>query len=123
VVSDFFNLEFFGLNCSTSIQASSSSGQSNLGPRTWIQSPGLGQPALQRYVRLVTQQRLLRRDAIFPQVFWTGATLPDGIPRNYTSALERLHDIRYRMVQRGLQAIGLQPHWGALRPGLCDLGS
>jgi hexosaminidase len=45
------------------------------------------------------------------------------MPRNDTSALARLHDIRYRMVQRGIQAIRLQPHWCALRPGLCDLGS
>jgi hypothetical protein len=52
----FLKLEILGLNCGTSIQASSPSGQSNLGPRTWIQSPGLGQPVLQRYVRLVTQE-------------------------------------------------------------------
>jgi len=57
------------------------------------------------------------------QVFWTGATFPDGTTRNGTFALPRLHDIRYRMVQRGVKAIRLQPHWCALRPGLCDLGA
>ena len=57
------------------------------------------------------------------QVFWTGATLPDGTPRNVTTALPRLHDIRYRMVQRGVKAINLQPQWCALRPGVCDLGA
>ena len=55
------------------------------------------------------------------EVFWTGATLPDGTPRNFQSALPRLHDIRFRMVQRGIDAIPLQPLWCALRPGACDL--
>jgi hypothetical protein len=32
-------------------------------------------------------------------------------------ALPRMHDIRYRMVDRGVQAVPLQPHWCALRPG------
>lgn len=30
-------------------------------------------------------------------------------------------DVRYRMVQRGLNAIQLQPQWCALRPYMCDL--
>lgn len=30
---------------------------------------------------------------------------------------------RYRMVQRGIRAIALQPHWCAVRPGLCDAGA
>ncbi|KIP03090.1 glycoside hydrolase family 20 protein [Phlebiopsis gigantea 11061_1 CR5-6] len=63
------------------------------------------------------------RAASSAEVFWTGATLPDGLPRNVSSALPRLHDLRFRMVQRGVQAIPLQPLWCALRPGLCDLQS
>ena len=63
------------------------------------------------------------RAASSAEVFWTGATLPDGSPRNVSSALPRLHDLRFRMVQRGVQAIPLQPLWCALRPGLCDLQS
>jgi len=54
------------------------------------------------------------------QVFWTGATLPDGNSHNVAEALPRLHDIRYRMVQRGVRAIPLQPEWCALRPNACD---
>ncbi|KAG5721483.1 hypothetical protein E4T56_gene13238 [Termitomyces sp. T112] len=63
------------------------------------------------------------RAASSAEVFWTGATLPDGTARDVDSALPRLHDIRYRMVQRGVRAIALQPHFCALRPGKCDLMS
>ncbi|KII91062.1 glycoside hydrolase family 20 protein [Plicaturopsis crispa FD-325 SS-3] len=61
------------------------------------------------------------RAASGAEVFWTGATLPDGKPLNVSTALPRLHDLRFRMVQRGVKAIALQPLWCALRPGLCDL--
>ncbi|CDO76788.1 Glycoside Hydrolase Family 20 protein [Trametes cinnabarina] len=63
------------------------------------------------------------------EVFWTGATLPNGSPRlgaNATSgthALARLHELRYRLVDRGVKAIALQPKWCVLRPGECDLDS
>lgn len=63
------------------------------------------------------------RAATSAEVFWTGATLPDGTARNVEEALPRLHDIRYRMVQRGVNAIPLQPEWCAVRPGECDLDS
>jgi len=33
--------------------------------------------------------------------------------------LARIQDVRYRMVTEGVQAIPLQPHWCALRPGMC----
>ncbi|CAE6464182.1 unnamed protein product [Rhizoctonia solani] len=55
------------------------------------------------------------RAAASAEVFWTGAN------RNVTEALPRLHDIRYRMVQRGVRAIALQPEWCAVRPYACDL--
>ncbi|KAI0088595.1 beta-hexosaminidase [Irpex rosettiformis] len=61
------------------------------------------------------------RAAASAEVFWTGPTLPDGTPRNVQSALPRLYDLRFRMVQRGVDAIPLQPLWCALRPGACDL--
>ncbi|KAJ3512227.1 hypothetical protein NLJ89_g3643 [Agrocybe chaxingu] len=60
------------------------------------------------------------RAAASAEVFWTGSTLPDGSRPSSTSALPRLHDLRYRMVQRGIRAIALQPHWCALRNGACD---
>ncbi|EJU02942.1 N-acetylhexosaminidase [Dacryopinax primogenitus] len=61
------------------------------------------------------------RAAASAEVFWTGANGPDGLPRNSSEALERLHDVRYRMVARGINAINLQPEWCALRPGECNL--
>jgi len=60
------------------------------------------------------------RAAVAAEVFWTGATLSGGTARNAQEALPRLHDVRYRMVQRGVKAINLQPMWCALRPGQCD---
>ncbi|QRV77723.1 beta-hexosaminidase [Ceratobasidium sp. AG-Ba] len=59
--------------------------------------------------------QLWPRAAAVAEVFWTGAN------RNGTEALPRLHDVRYRMVQRGVRAIALQPLWCALRPYACDL--
>ncbi|KAJ7904845.1 beta-hexosaminidase [Mycena leptocephala] len=56
------------------------------------------------------------RAATSAEIFWTGATRPDGAPLDGTEALPRLHDLRYRMVQRG-------PNWCALRPGLCNIDS
>ncbi|KAF5392690.1 hypothetical protein D9757_001056 [Collybiopsis confluens] len=49
------------------------------------------------------------------ELFWSGPG------RNISSALPRLHDIAFRMTQRGIGAIPLQPLWCALRPGVCDL--
>lgn len=63
------------------------------------------------------------RAASSAEVFWTGATLPNGSPRDVGSALARLHELRYRMVQRGVRAIQLQPQWCALRPGACNIDS
>ncbi|KAH7872348.1 glycoside hydrolase family 20 protein [Lentinula edodes] len=62
------------------------------------------------------------RAASSAEIFWTGDTLPDGFDRvgNISEALPRLHDVRYRMVQRGIKAIRLQPEWCALRPQVCD---
>ncbi|KAL5523179.1 NAG1_1 [Sanghuangporus sanghuang] len=59
------------------------------------------------------------RAAASAEVFWTGGTVADG-GLNVTEALSRLHEMRYRMVQRGVRAIPLQPEWCALRPGECD---
>ena len=36
-------------------------------------------------------------------------------------ALPRLHDVSFRMRQRGVKSINLQPLYCALRPGVCDL--
>ncbi|EFP91266.2 uncharacterized protein PGTG_17123 [Puccinia graminis f. sp. tritici CRL 75-36-700-3] len=51
------------------------------------------------------------------EVYWTG----NQHARSVSEALPRMHDMRYRLVQRGVRAAPLQPHWCALRPGQCDL--
>ncbi|KIY52424.1 glycoside hydrolase family 20 protein [Fistulina hepatica ATCC 64428] len=56
------------------------------------------------------------RAAVAGEVFWTHSSSLD-----FETALPRLHDLRYRLVQRGVRAIALQPEWCALRPGACDL--
>ncbi|EIW81488.1 glycoside hydrolase family 20 protein [Coniophora puteana RWD-64-598 SS2] len=60
------------------------------------------------------------RAAASAEIFWSAAQ-PGGAPLNGTEALPRLQDVRYRMVQRGLNPIQLQPQWCALRPYECDL--
>lgn len=49
------------------------------------------------------------------EVFWSG---PGG---NVSAALPRLHDVSFRLRQRGVRSISLQPLWCALRPHECDL--
>ncbi|KIY52425.1 glycoside hydrolase family 20 protein [Fistulina hepatica ATCC 64428] len=56
------------------------------------------------------------RAAVAGEIFWTQSASLD-----VDTALPRLHDLRYRLVQRGVRAIALQPEWCALRPGACDL--
>ncbi|KAJ7776774.1 glycoside hydrolase family 20 protein [Mycena maculata] len=63
------------------------------------------------------------RAATSAEIFWTGAKQPDGSPLDGTEALPRLHELRYRMVQRGVGAIQLQPQWCVVRPELCNLNS
>ncbi|CAG7853081.1 Probable beta-hexosaminidase fdl; AltName: Full=Protein fused lobes; Flags: Precursor [Serendipita indica DSM 11827] len=61
------------------------------------------------------------RAAASAELFWTGPTHPNGQKPNVKEALPRLHDLRGRMVQRGIQAVALQPEYCALRPHACDL--
>ncbi|KAG1725011.1 glycoside hydrolase family 20 protein [Suillus paluster] len=60
------------------------------------------------------------RAASSAEIFWSGKQ-PTGAALNVTEALPRLHDVRYWMVQRGINAIPLQPHWCAIRPDACNL--
>ncbi|KAJ3771323.1 N-acetylhexosaminidase [Lentinula raphanica] len=57
------------------------------------------------------------RAAASAELFWSG---PGG---NVSEALPRLHDVAFRMSQRGVGAIALQPLWCALRPGVCDISA
>jgi len=58
------------------------------------------------------------RAAALAELFWTGDS-DAPYPRNPITALPRMHDIRYRMVDRRVRAVPLQPEWCALRPGVC----
>ncbi|TFK27662.1 beta-hexosaminidase [Coprinopsis marcescibilis] len=58
------------------------------------------------------------RAAASAEVFWSGAL--KGSDRTLLTALPRMHDLRFRMVQRGVKAITIQPYWCALHPGGCD---
>ncbi|KAJ7062316.1 N-acetylhexosaminidase [Mycena amicta] len=62
------------------------------------------------------------RAAVSAEVFWS-AKQPNGKALDGSEAQARLHDVRFRMVQRGVRAIALQPRWCAVRPGLCNLDS
>jgi hexosaminidase len=67
------------------------------------------------------EQLFWPRAAAFAEVFWRGGRLGDGPDdRSFGEALPRLHDLRYRLVRRGVAAVPLQPHWCAIRPGECD---
>ncbi|KAH9907122.1 N-acetylhexosaminidase [Fomitopsis serialis] len=55
------------------------------------------------------------RAAASAEVFWSGGG------GNGTAALPRLHDVSFRLQQRGVRSIPLQPLWCALRPYECDL--
>ena len=59
------------------------------------------------------------RAASSAELFWSGPG--SNISAALDSALPRLHEVSYRMRQRGVNTINLQPEWCALRPGACDL--
>ncbi|KAL1406042.1 Glucosamine-6-phosphate isomerase (Glucosamine-6-phosphate deaminase) (GNPDA) (GlcN6P deaminase) [Vanrija albida] len=60
------------------------------------------------------------RAAALAELFWSGPGA-NGYPRSVLEALPRMHDIRYRILDRGVRAAPLQPEWCALRPGVCIL--
>ena len=55
------------------------------------------------------------RAAASAEVFWSGRG------GDTKAALARLHDLAYRIIKRGVNAIALQPEWCALRPNACDI--
>lgn len=59
------------------------------------------------------------RAAAAAEVFWTGAKHGIGQARSAKEALPRLHEWRFRAVERGVKAIPLQPEWCARHPGKC----
>ncbi|KAH7911725.1 N-acetylhexosaminidase [Hygrophoropsis aurantiaca] len=65
------------------------------------------------------------RAASSAELFWSGPALEGTTAqgRNLTTALPRLHDLAFRMANRGMAPIALQPMWCALRPGACDVSA
>ena len=64
------------------------------------------------------------RAAASAEVFWSfpvsTTNSSEALNTSATNALARMHDVRYRMVQRGVNAIVIQAEWCALRDGLCN---
>ena len=60
------------------------------------------------------------RAAASAELFWSNPAA-GNISTAVDTALPRLHENSYRMRQRGIKTIDLQPQWCALRPGACDL--
>ncbi len=52
---------------------------------------------------------------------WTVCTPTGTNATSGKNAFARLNELRYRLVDRGVKAIALQPHWCVLRAGECDL--
>jgi hexosaminidase len=63
------------------------------------------------------------RAAAAAELWWTGSanTANGSFPRSSVEAFPRMNDIRYRMVDSGVNAAPLQPEWCAIRPHQCDL--
>ncbi|EIN12446.1 N-acetylhexosaminidase [Punctularia strigosozonata HHB-11173 SS5] len=66
------------------------------------------------------------RAAASAELFWNGPSNTTLAGKQSTNtgvetALPRLHELAFRMQQRGVGAIALQPTWCAVRPGVCDL--
>lgn len=61
------------------------------------------------------------RAAALAELFWSGTagTANGEYPRSSIDAFPRMHDIRYRLVDRRVRAVPLQPEYCALRPGAC----
>ena len=59
------------------------------------------------------------RAAALAELFWGGDRGGQAAyPRDTRPWMASINDIRYRMVERGVKAHILQPHWCALRPGM-----
>ena len=58
------------------------------------------------------------RAAAGAEIFWSGEQV-NGVARDKVEALPRMMDLRWRLVEMGVDAEPLQPQWCAERPGLC----
>jgi hexosaminidase len=60
--------------------------------------------------------QLWPRAAAACEVFW-GGDRKGAYPRDAREYMRAMHDMRYRMVERGTEAKPLAPHWCAVNPG------
>ncbi|KAJ2081452.1 Glucosamine-6-phosphate isomerase (Glucosamine-6-phosphate deaminase) (GNPDA) (GlcN6P deaminase) [Coemansia sp. RSA 988] len=69
----------------------------------------------------VVDSRLWPRAAAMAETAWTGKKDASGKVRTTGEVASRLHEQRFRMVGRGINAEPLQPLWCARNPGACNL--
>ncbi|KAJ1916125.1 Glucosamine-6-phosphate isomerase (Glucosamine-6-phosphate deaminase) (GNPDA) (GlcN6P deaminase) [Mycoemilia scoparia] len=62
------------------------------------------------------------RSSAHAEIMWSGPTDPKtGKHREPLDAITRLHGQRYRMLDRGIESVPLQPLWCARNPGNCSV--
>lgn len=66
------------------------------------------------------EQKVWPRAAAGAEIFWTGEKIK-GVQRSGREALPRMMDLRWRLVEMGVNAEPLQPQWCAERPGQCNM--
>ncbi|KAJ2838598.1 Glucosamine-6-phosphate isomerase (Glucosamine-6-phosphate deaminase) (GNPDA) (GlcN6P deaminase) [Coemansia sp. 'formosensis'] len=69
----------------------------------------------------VIDARLWPRAAAMAETAWSGKADATGHVRTTGEVASRLHEQRFRMVGRGINAEPMQPLWCARNPGGCDL--
>ncbi|KAJ1989026.1 Glucosamine-6-phosphate isomerase (Glucosamine-6-phosphate deaminase) (GNPDA) (GlcN6P deaminase) [Coemansia spiralis] len=69
----------------------------------------------------VIDPRLWPRASAMAETAWSGKTASDGHVRTTAEVASRLHEQRFRMVGRGINAEPMQPLWCARNPGSCNL--
>ncbi|KAJ1724727.1 Glucosamine-6-phosphate isomerase (Glucosamine-6-phosphate deaminase) (GNPDA) (GlcN6P deaminase) [Coemansia erecta] len=71
----------------------------------------------------VIDQRLWPRAAAMAETAWSGKADASGHVRTTSEVASRLHEQRFRMVDRGIGAEPMQPLWCVRNPGSCALYS
>ncbi|KAJ2256423.1 Glucosamine-6-phosphate isomerase (Glucosamine-6-phosphate deaminase) (GNPDA) (GlcN6P deaminase) [Coemansia sp. RSA 455] len=69
----------------------------------------------------VIDARLWPRASAMAETAWSGKADASGHVRTTGEVASRLHEQRYRMVGRGINAEPMQPLWCARNPGACNL--
>ncbi|KAJ2504954.1 Glucosamine-6-phosphate isomerase (Glucosamine-6-phosphate deaminase) (GNPDA) (GlcN6P deaminase) [Coemansia sp. RSA 2052] len=69
----------------------------------------------------VVDARLWPRASAMAETAWSGKADASGHVRTTGEVASRLHEQRYRMVGRGINAEPMQPLWCARNPGACNL--